>query len=315
MASLYVSDQLPTTSEQAIREFSEKYLMALSAAEPSGWASRFVTAVNAPRTTFPMSFMSTKFVETKEQSGRFKGMDEKSFDLKVVEFNAGYEAKLLDLVTNVFAYRNWSAVPGRFVTAEARHVAFQLATLLELGAATPSPFDDVNFFSASHKANPSNSAAGTWSNYQAGPLAPSLTNIAAEMTAMRAVKDENGDKLGVEPSEIWLPTAKFQTVSDLLNQAFIASGESNPLAGQITPVHVPELVDPDDWYLVDTKLMAAGFDPMIAATYRPSDSLGLRSWDESSDWFKDTGKLKMAAHIWTGFKLVFPHAIRLVKGA
>lgn len=314
MASLYVNEQLPTTSEAAIREFNEKYLMALSAAAPSDWASRFVTAVGAPRTTFPLSFMSTKFVETKEQSGRFTGMGEKSFDVKVVEFNAGYEAKLLDLTTNVFAYKNWSAVPSRFVTAEARHIAYQLATLLELGTATPSPFDDVNFFSASHLANPVKGTA-TWSNYQSSTLAPSLANIAAEMTNMRAVKDENGDKLGVNPTEIWLPTAKFQTVSDLLNQAFLASGESNPIAGQIKPVHIPELTDADDWYLVDTNLMASGFDPMIAASYRPSDSLGLRSWDESSDYFKDTGKIKIGAHIWTGFNLVFPHAIRLVKGA
>lgn len=314
MASLFVNEQLPTTSEEAIRQFNEKYLMQLSAAPPSDWASRFVLPVGSPRTTFPMSLMSTKFRETKEGSGRYTGMDEKSFDLKVVEFDAGYEAKLLDLTTNVFAYRNWSNVPSRFVMAEQRHVAFQLAALLELGSSTLSPFDDVNFFSASHKANPKSGTA-TWSNLQAGAAAPTLANIAVEMTAMRAVKDDNGDKMGVNPTEIWLPTEKFQTVSDLLNQAFLASGESNPLAGQIKPVHVPELTDVNDWYLVDTNLISQGFDPLLAATYRPSASLGLRAYDESSDFFKDSGKIKMSARIWTGFKLVYPHAIRKVVGA
>jgi hypothetical protein len=53
---------------------------------------------------------------------------------------------------------------------------------------------------------------------------------------------------------------------------------------------------------------------MLAANYRDVCSLGLRQWDESSDFFKDTGKLKMSAHIWYGFKLIFPHAMRLVKG-
>lgn len=314
MASLYVNEQLPTTSEEAIRQFNEKYLMLLSAAAPSGWAERFKMSVGSPRTTFPMSLMATKFLETKEESGRYKGMDEKSFDLKVVEFDAGYEAKLLDLTTNVFAYRNWSNVPSRFVTAEARHVASQLATLLEAGTSTLSPFDDVNFFSASHKANPKFGTT-TWSNYSSGGLAPTLANIQAEMTAMRDVRDENGDKLQVEPKEIWLPTAKFQGTSDLLNQAFLASGESNYLAGQIKAVHVPELTDVNDWYLVDTDLIAKGFDPMLAVNYRPADSLGLRSYDESSDFFKDTGKIKMSAHIWHGFKLVYPHAIRKVVGA
>lgn len=315
MASLFVNETLPTTSEEAIRQFNEKYLMLLSAAPPSDWAQRFVMGVGSPRTTFPMSLMATKFNETKEASGRFKGMEEKSFDLKVVEFDAGYEAKLLDLTTNVFAYKNWSNVPSRFVLAEQRHVASQLATLLEAGASTLSPFDDVNFFATTHKANPSHGTA-TWSNYQGTPAAASLANIEIEMIAMQgAVLDENGDKMQVRPNEIWLPTATYQSVANDLNQAFLASGESNPLTGQLKPVHVPELTDADDWFLVDTDLMGRGFDPLLAANYRPADSLGLRSYDESSDFFKDTGKIKMSAHIWHGFKLVYPHAIRLIKGA
>jgi hypothetical protein len=135
------------------------------------------------------------------------------------------------------------------------------------------------------------------------------------MTAMRDVRDTNGDKLGVNPTEIWLPTAKFQGTADKLNQAFLASGESNPIAGQVKPVHVPDLIDVNDWYLVDTNLMAKGVDIAVAANYRNVADLGLRFWDESSDFFKDTGKLKVSAHIWYGFKLLFPHAIRKVVGA
>jgi hypothetical protein len=314
MASLYVHETLPSTSEEAIRQFNEKYLMLLSAAPPSDWAQRFVMGVNSPRTTFPMSYMATKFNETKEQSGRFKGMDEKSFDLHVAEFDAGYEAKALDLSTNVFAYRNWSNVPGRFVTAEHRHVATKLAALLEDGQTELSPFDDVEFFSAVHLANPS-AGSSTWSNLKTGVFAPSIANIEAQMTAMQgAVLDENGDKLLVNPTEIWLPTSLYQPTANLLNQAFLAGGESNLIAGQIKPVHVPELTDPA-WYLVDPSLVSQGFDPMLAVNYRPADSLGLRSYDESSDFFKDTGKIKVSAHIWHGFKLVYPHAIRKIVNA
>jgi hypothetical protein len=315
MASLFVNETLPTTSEEAIRQFNEKYLMLLSAAPPSDWAQRFITSVGSPRTTFPMSFMSTKFIETKETEGRFTGMEEKSFDLKVKMFSAGYEALALDLTENVFAYRNWMNIPGRFVTAEQRHMAFQLAALLELGSSTASPFDDVNFFSASHLANPF-SGSTTWSNLSAGGLAPTLTNIEAEMVAMQlAPLDENGDKLQARPNEIWLPTNTYQTVANDLNQAFLATGESNPITGQLKPVHVPELTDVNDWYLVDTNLMSQGFDPLLGATYRPSATLGLQVWDESSDFYKDNLKLKIKANIWTGFGLVYPHAIRKVVGA
>jgi hypothetical protein len=318
MASLYTSEILPQTSEEAIRQFDEKYLAVSSAAPPSTIADRFITTVGAPRVTYPLSAMTTKFLETKERASRFKSFEEKEFDLKVVEFDAGYEVSMLDLRTEVFAARNWAAAPGRFRTAETRHMAFKLAALLEAGTSTLSPWDDVNFFATTHLANPFGAAvaANQFSNYQSAGTAPTLANIQLEMIAMSTqVKDENGDKLGAMAKEIWLPTEKFQTVSDLLNQAQLASGESNYMKGKLTAVHVPELTDVNDWYLVDTDLLAAGYEPMIAAKYQEPSSLGLRYWDESSDFFKDTGKIKVSQHIWTGFGLVFPHAIRKVVGA
>ncbi len=320
MASLFTHQTLPATSEEAIREFDEKYLAAITAAAPPAWAAQFLYTVGAPRATFPISLMSTKYNETKEQSSRFKTMAEKSFDLTVVEFDAGYEAKLLDILTNTFAYRNWGRAPGALADGEVKHVAKNLVTLLE-DTAQVSPWDGELFFDTDHRSNPAEvivetqGRKNTWSNLQSGAAAPTLANIAAEMTLMRDVRDTNGDKLGIEPNEIWLPTPKFQGTSDLLNQAFLATGESNPLLGKIKPVHVPDLTDINDWYLVDTNQIAKGVEPMIAANYRDVGSLGLRTWDESSDFFKDTGKLKVSAHIWYGFKLVFPHAIRRVVGA
>lgn len=317
MASLFENELLPTTSEEAIREFNEKYLAVVSAAPAPTWADRFVLGVGAPRITYPLSVFGAKFRETKEKSGGFKSMSEKSFDLKVVEYDEGYEAPMLELATNTFAYRNWSRAPERLRIAEQRHVSKQLATLLEGGTTTTSPWDGVAFFSAaSHKANPFDSAAGTWGNYQNVAADPAVVaNITTEMTAMMSVKDANGDKLGVKATEIWLPTEKYLPVSHLLQQQRLASGESNPLFGQLTPVHVPDLTDTNDWYLVDGNLISMGFDPLIAAKYMPSDTLGLRFWDESSDFYKDTGHIKVSQHIWTGFGLVFPHAIRRVAGA
>ncbi|HEU4431451.1 MAG TPA: Mu-like prophage major head subunit gpT family protein [Myxococcota bacterium] len=316
MASLFTVQQLPKTSQEAIREFNERYLAVISAAQPLGWADRFILGVDSPYVTFPIALMSTKFQETKEQTSRFKTMAEKEFDLKVVEFDAGYEAKMLDLATKTFAYRNWTLAPSRLDIAKRRHVAKQLATLLEDTAQT-SPWDGELFFDTDHKANPKGAAvaANQWSNLQSVAAAPTVANIQIEATAMRGVKDENGDKLGVEPDEIWLPTEKFQGVSDLLNQNLINNGETNPIYGKYKAVHVPDLTDVNDWYLVDSKLITAGVDPMVAAEYLPAADLGLRSWDESSDFFKDTGKIKISQHIWTGFKLVFPHAIRKVVGA
>lgn len=324
MASLLLNEQLPTTSEAALREFDEKYLQLISATPPSTWVDRMVTGVSAPRTTFPINIYTNKFKETNQVEGTFVGMDERSFDLTVKEFDSGSEAKLMDLFTNVFAYRAWGKAPSELLIAETRHVADQLVALLEAGNGTTlgtNPWDGLALFSASHKSNPSVTLSGsgisdTWSNYQSAAAdCTDLTKIQAEMTAMRDVRDTNGRKLGVEPDEIWLPTAKYQAVSDKLNQAFLANGESNYMAGKLRAVHVPELIDVNDWYLVDSKMMARGFDTLIAAKYTPAPQLAIRQFDESSDFFKKTGKIRYGVHIWYGFAYALPHAIRRIVGA
>lgn len=192
-------------------------------------------------------------------------------------------------------------------------MASKLAAALEAGTSALSPWDDVAFFHASgHKANPF-ANAGTFGNYVSSATLPTLANIQAQMVEMQTeVLDENGDKLQANPTEIWLGTERYQPVSDLLNQAFLASGESNYMAGKLKAVHVPELTA-DAWYLVDTNLIAAGYDPMLIAQYTEPSTLGLRFWDESSDFYKDTGKIKVSQHIWTGSALVFPHAIRRIN--
>lgn len=322
MPVLYAHETLPASSEAAIREFNEKYLAVISAVPANDWFRRYVVPVAAPRTTFPIGLLAAKYQETKEASGRFKDMAEKDFDLKVSEFDDGFQVKVWDLLHEVFAYRNWSKVPANLQIAEDRHVAKNLIALLEAGTSTTSPWDGVNFFATTHKSNPkitfanSDGTKDTWSNYNNAGLAPeTLANIQAEMSSMRDVRDTNGEKLGVEPDEIWLPTEKFQIVSDKLNQALIANGESNPLLGKIKPVHMPDLTDVNDWYLVDSKMIARGVDPFVAANHTDVGSLGLRFLDESSDFFKNSGKIAVTSHIWYGFSLLFPHAIRKVAGA
>jgi hypothetical protein len=324
--SLYEYDKLPTTSGLALVEFSDRYLAAQGVALPPGWVDQYgdTQPIGSPKATFPISQLSGRYQETKGDS-RTKSMLETSFDVKVIEFDMGYEAKLLDLFQNVYAYRKWNEAAGRFTVAEANHRADAIVTLLEAGESTAC-WDGVNFFATNHPACFGDSAAGTFSNYQASTKDPnSIPNIIAELTAMRGVKDENGKKLGVDPDTILLPTEKFELVRSLLlqQQVSVASGTgspgggtgsmSNPLAG-LNAVHVPQLTDANDWYLVDSKLTST-LPPWASLRFSPGSALELRQWDESSDFFKNTGKIKVSSHIWYGFALVFPHAIRKIAGA
>lgn len=325
MALLFTSETLPTSSEQAIREFDERYLAGISAVQPPTWATDIggdVVPVGAPRVTFPMSFLSVRYLETRDTAGRFKTLGEKSFDVKVAEYDAGIEAKLMDLFLNVFAYAKWSDGPSRLIMAEQQHVLNNIATLLEDTAQT-SPWDDLSFFNAAHKANPADGSSTTWSNLQATPAdVLDVTKIRDEITAMKDVRDENGQKMQVNPTIIMVPTAKATGLKFVLAQNMIiipgatSASQTNPYQSTFTVVENPQLTDVNDWYLIDPAMMQAqGVPPWIAARFMPPDTLGLRTWDESSDFFKESGKIKIGSHIWYGFKLLFPHAIRKVVGA
>ena len=316
MASLFLHEQLPTTSEAALREFDERYLLALSAgADPGDWGAEFEEKIGAPRVTFPLSFATAKFRETKAAAGTYEDMEEGSFDVTVVEYDAGHEAPLYELLNNVFRYRRWTQAPAMIAAAERWFVQEQLAAILEANPVCP--WDGLALFHDSHQANPKKPGLATFDNLNAAALDPaSVANLTAQMSSMKTeVKDMNGKLMRVTPTEIWLPPAKVMPVAHLLAQNHLASGETNPLFGALKIVEIPQLTDANDWYLVDRNLISQGLAPLIGVSHRPSDTLALREFGEESDYFKNSGRVKKGVHIWKGFGPVFPHAIRKVAGA
>ena len=281
---LYTTDVLPTGSVAALREFDDRYIASIGATPAPTWADLGdLIPTNAPMVTFPISALSLKYQEFGGEN-RFKSL-----------------------------------------LAEARFRNRSIAALLESGTTT-NWVDGVPFFSAVHPSDLTNGGNGTWSNYQSTPKdVVSIANISAEVTIGQNALDENGEKLGVEFDTILVPTAKYEATKNLLAQALILGGPlastsngavNNPYLGRFNVVHVPELTDVDDWYLVDSKLMSSsGLAPWISMRYTvPNPALALREFGEESDFFKNTGKIAKSSHIWYGFALGFPHALRLAKG-
>jgi len=333
---LYTYETLPADDKAAMREFDDRYIAAIGATPPPAWCDfGELIPTAAPMLTFPVGSLALKYQQT-EGEDRFKTLLSKSFDMKSQEFDAGLEAKLLDLTTQVFAYRNWQQGPARMMIAEARHRNRAIATLLEAGQDTlwgvgisnPLGIDGVNFFSATHLSDFNDPSSTTWSNYESGATDPaSVTNLSAQIVLMQGALDENGEKIDIYPDTILVPTAKYEPLKNYLAKELILDGgtstsvtsaaTNNPYKGRFNVVHVPEFTDANDWYLVDSKLLASsGLSPWISLRYTaPSPDLQLRHWDTSSDFFKNTGKIKVSSHIWTGHALGFPHAIRKIRGA
>lgn len=315
MASLFTFDQLPATSQDAIQQFDERWLMAVSSAPASAWGAQFVMPASSPSMRFPLTAMAAAFRETIDFAGVTKTLREGELSLSVVEFDEGFEAKLIDILTNTFAYSQWGQGASELARAEFQLVNDRLAELLELGTSTPTQWDSVNFFSTSHLANPFDGSTTTFSNYQSSTKDPANeANLIAEITSMKDVRGPNGKKLGLSPTAIYVPTEKHAAVDAFLSKQFLSSGESNAMFGKLRAVELPELTDTNDWYLVDEAAMSR-LAPMVAMKYSPGNGLELRSFDESSDFFKQTSKIKVSRHVWYGFSLLFPHAIRKVAGA
>lgn len=363
---LFSFDQLPTTSAAAIREFNDRYLAAVGAAQPNGWADTYgeLVPTDRPEMTFPVSQLRTLYRRSEGES-RFKKLRETSFEIKTEEFDDGYEARLQDLFLKVFAYRNWQRAPERLVLAEEQHRHLQVAIMLDgsgsrggvvgsandPGGVSRKCVDGANFFSTTHPANMTDAAvaspvtgATTWSNYQGtaknilGSLATGTVGtyqtdlLQGEVTSMQtSVLDENGLLLGANPDTILVPMDYLEPVTNMLAnsrllasttvnsaQAVAAAAIDNVYKGRFTVIGCKEFTvasgSTADWYLIDSKMLKAGIMPWVSLRQTVPQSLALRIFDESSDYFKDTGNIKMSSHIWTGFGLALPHAIRRVVG-
>jgi phage major head subunit gpT-like protein len=161
-----------------------------------------------------------------------------------------------------------------------------LRDLIELGTATIC-FDGQFFFDVDHpididggisgvQINSFSTAAGTG----ATPL--NLANYAAMRAKMRNFKGADGEKLGVNPEVLMVPSALEETASNLINADFIpnSSGnatQQNTLKGTAEVLVNPDLTSDTAWYLLDTTypIRPFGFqirqEPTMQMAISPTD--------------------------------------------
>src|SRR5579872_1140508 len=250
----------------------------------------------------------------------------------------------MDLFLQTFSYRNWQKAPGRLVLAEEQFRHTSIASLLSNGT-TKACVDGKNFFATNHPANMTDTTiTSTWSNYQSSAknvLGSSATGntgtfstdlLQAEVISMQTqVLDENGLLLGVDPDTILVPSDYYEPLKNgLMNDRLLqlvtnatsndvaAAAVENVYKGRFNVIPVKEFSlasgTTADWYLIDSKLVKSGVAPWITMRQTVPGSLALRVFDESSDFFKLTGKIRMSSHVWYGFSVGLPHGIRRITG-
>ncbi len=328
MALLNPATTLPSSSQDALEIFDERYNAEQLIAQPSTWVDDLgeVHPTPALSTHYPMSILNLKFQETRAFEGRFKTIGEKEVELTVAEYDDGVEIELIKILTNTFSAKRWAEAPAAMLQAEQMFKVKLIAAALVANTAGASGWDDLALFHDAHLSNPKDAGSTTFDNLQAtGKDVSDLAKLEEEITLMGDVLDVNGDRLGVTPTHIGVPREKFQKLKNLLKQDFIPNSAGtatmrNPYNGEgLTVVVMDQLTDINDWYLFDMNLISKGVVPWTVAKLALQgpgfDALCLRRFDENSDHFKKTGKIAVSQHIFYGFKLLFPHAIRKIAGA
>ncbi len=331
MAQLNPNTTLPTSSQDALRIWDERYNAFQLIAPTASWVEELgeVHTTPALSTKYPMSVLALKFAETIAPEGRFKTIGEKDVELTVVEFDEGVEIELIKVLSNTFSAKRWADSPQLLLQAEEMFKVKMISDALVANTATCG-WDDLTLFNDAHLSNPKDSGSATFDNLQATTKdVADLSVLEAEISLMMATPDVNGDPLGVMPTHIGVPYQKFQKLRNLLKQDFVPSAVS-PVAGvttmrnpyndgSLTVVCMNQLTDINDWYLFDMNLISRGAPPWtltkLALQGPGFDSLSLRYFDENSDRFKNTGKIGVSKHVFYGSKFLYPHAVRKIAGA
>jgi hypothetical protein len=323
---MIISNLLPKSSADARQIFDERYNAEQLITQPQTWVGELgeVHPTEVPHTRYPMSILSLKYVEANGGETYFQRIGEKDVELKVSEFEAGVEEKLVNLMTNAFSAKRWNDAPANMLQAEEMFKLKKIAKALEDNEACG--WDGLAIFHDAHKCNFNESDSLTFDNLQASAKdVANLTSLEEEITLMAEVLDQNGDPLGVMPTHIGVPRQKFQKLKNLLKQDFTPNSAGtatmrNPYNdGSLTVVRMDQLTDPNDWYLFDANLIARNVHPWVLAKLQISNpefnALGQRWYTtDNSDHARKNGTIGVSSHLFYGHRLLYPHAIRKIAG-
>lgn len=336
-------DEMGPSSQRALEEFRMNYNMALAAA-PKAWAEEIgdmMPSGSVTKDTYPINLSATRYVKkTAQAPGAETSLN---FDISVTkdEFYAGEEVELRRLAD--FAHVvSWNRRAERMARARVFLRNTLVTTVLEAGESgywgssseLATGIDGQPFFSATHKVHPRDPSkklrgVATWSNFEAAAKPLTSGNLTAQKVYAFQVADPTGHEFGYEydlvlhPSSLNETARNLLTVQDLILQAGTVDGVANAFGAVTNPhnargvnqMRAPDLAGTDgtaDWYLVSKAAIAAALFPWVISEDAAED---LRVWDQTSDFYKNSGMIKVTSHIYIAAALLFPHSIRKVSGA
>jgi len=332
------------SSQRALEEFRLDYNTAL-ASQPISWAEQLGDLLpgGSLKDTYPLSFVALRYREKTGQGAAAKTANNVDITVTKRLFSEAAEVELIRLVRGDFAYiRSWAETASRLADQRVFLRNDLVTALLEAGttgywgqtAKLTTGIDGQPFFSETHKVNPFDPSikyrgSATWSNYQASATPLNASHLTEEKDNFLAIPAPDGRELNCEASDIVVPTVLNQTAKNLLTvqDLILAADEQTSGTGKFGTirnphymsgfgyVRAPELTGTAvtaDYYMVSQQTRARGIFPWVVAEDATEE---FRVWDETSDFYKNgTGFIKCESLVYVAAVLLFPHAIRFIKG-
>ncbi|MFA5121893.1 Mu-like prophage major head subunit gpT family protein [Zavarzinia sp.] len=144
---------------------------------------------------------------------------------------------------------------------EGEYIAEEILKLLENGQAVSEIYftlDDKPIFSATHPIEKKFVSGGVQVNYYAD-LDLTGANATAVETAMKALKGDNGRRMGVKPDYLWFSPNLKATARGIFDKANLANGESNIYDKQFQLIEAEGLDTDNLWGLLDSRFLFKPF--------------------------------------------------------
>lgn len=336
-------EEFGASSQIYLQNFRLEYNLAL-ASIVGGWSESIgqVLSDGALKTTFPLNFRALRYTEKTANNPAAGSPMNADIPVTQRQFSEGQEINLRRLMKGDFAYAlSWAqlaadlAAARIFLRDELTQALLEVAgdTAWGVSTAFPSGIDGQNYWSAAHAVNPFDGAKAlrgstTWSNYRSTATPFTVANLTAEKNLAIQVAAPDGRQLLTRFDGILYPSILDATVYNMLQVQDLVPNEAATSARASTTIRNPHFrsglemtpaqqlagTDPTtaDWYLYSREAIARGMKPWLLAE-DPTEEV--RLFDESSDHYKRTNNIRYESHVYLNAVLLYPHAIRKIKGS
>lgn len=320
---------LTRDAQLALTEFSDAFLASLAVADPAdNWAIRlgYEHKSMSLATRFPIPMSAPGFVE-RTGDDRLRSLYERTLGVIPKSWVDGVQ--ILKEVLQAPDFLGWGEEPSRIAVEAARHPNSIVAAMLEANPLTDvyreeneggATLSTLHLFeAANHLINPVEPDLGNFGNITAvsgGSINASL--IKTLKAKFRKRVGLNGKPMGLRFDTLIVPAAREEEALDffqsdnlilaVLNGATPVGGvpTNNRHKGTVTVVVADELTDEDKLYALDSRSPNKSW--VVQSMGTPEEI----TFDESSDFYKNTGKLAKKFILRAGVSAALPHAIELV---